>query len=284
MNMNALTLYKRAKYIRTSSPGSAARLAAYRLAGSMARPAAKWAGRKINRAAKKYLAGRKRKAAVFSKNHIGERIGTTNSKTAAVSYLEPTLSTRTLDIQELYLIPRGTDINARERDHMTLTGIRSCIHLRNSLEQPQWVHVAIVGVKQTTGNVPNTTKFFRANGTNRVTDFDNSLTGLEFMCLPINTDDYTILKHKRFNLPGTASSTPGEANFNNRPNYRMLKMWTKVKRQIRYEDNNNTSNTDGRLWMLVWCDYVETPGGSVPTANALAFTSRHVTYFSDPKV
>jgi hypothetical protein len=94
---------------------------------------------------------------------------------------------------------------------------------------------AIISPKAECGSVASG-GFFRASSESRSQDFGRQLTGSQFRCLPINTDKYVILKHKRFRIGGMSRGW-GAGNTKNRSlsgsNYMNFFTYVKLNRQLR---------------------------------------------------
>jgi len=261
----------------------------------MARSA--WAAaRTIGRAWRFYRKGRKRstyngrrysrvgarKKARFSPRMIGMPNSASTSKTSQIN-LETAVnrSTRTLYQLDLTQLAQGPRINDRLRQHAKITGFKICMEVRNFSNLPTYFNVAVISPKQTTNDTVEATNFFRNNTDARSMDFSINRTGLEFHCCPINSDDYTILRHKRYVL--TTSSAP-TSNYNRQygTSFVTLKMWVPLRRQARYLPGESSTATDGRVFHVFWFDQFQNPAGTAATAVATT-SSRVITYFREPR-
>lgn len=273
------------------------------LRGAMARRSVNWApyagaaARVIGRAARSYL-GRKRKGyasrmrpmrprkKLFSKTHIGENNGTTTTK-AFIQLNSNALnnSSRTLYTLNLTALQQGTEINNRLRQHSNIRGFKICMEISNTTNNPIYFNIAVIAPKRvadTTVDTLPTANFFRAQGTSRSQDFSNALTGLEFHCLPINTDDYTVLKHRRqvlttYAQPSTSWNRQYGSSFTN------INWYIPLKRQSRYlQTEGRAGPTDGAVYLAYW---FATYGSASGTASIIIgnVTTRCVTYYREPK-
>jgi len=247
----------------------------------------------IGRAARSYLGKRKfrtirraykssKKQRLFSKTHVGENIGATSCKSVEIvsTDLQPK-DTRTLYSASVCRIPQGTEINERLRKHVNLRGFKVCFELLNTQPTPMYFNIAVVAPKNTTNQNVDNNKFFRDTSTDRARDFGNGLTGLEFHCLPINTDDYTVLKHKRFRLGPVGSNPEIAENVTN--NYKNVDWYIPLKRQVRYTNAEDNKPTDGDVYVVYWCDKMFAASGDTPSTAAVGVTQRYITYFREPK-
>lgn len=214
----------------------------------------------------------------FSRRNIGEPIGTTAVKTRIRSPGGP-LATRNLASEDFTLIPEGTGESQRERQTINLRGLGIEFNIvNNSNLNPTgivFLNVAVIACKNLlVGTIPNA-DFFRAedNGDGRGTDFGVNLTANEFRNLPINTDAYTVLKHKRYVLRPCQS---GIDKF-----WKTINWYIKIKRQLVYEDTTEGSCRN-KIFLVYWCDFINNPAGSA-SGSACTAQLKMTTYFRDTK-
>ena len=213
---------------------------------------------------------------------IGTTPGTAQCKRASVAKDTFTGSTRTLYFTELQDITKTTtnEIDKRQRDVVKLSGVKLCIEVNHLQTAPLLVNYAIVYDKRSNDGTTtvNTGDFFRANGgTQRAKDFSTVLSSAEFHCLPLNTDRFTVLWHKRFKL-GVNTPSGGYSN-NSRENYRMIQKYQKINKLIRYEDGSAQS----KIWLMWWCDLFSNPAATPAAANVLQYQHEGIVYFREPK-
>ena len=229
---------------------------------------------------------RKRKRLGLGRQFIGYARGASVSQNNAV--LRDT-STFTMESKRVYSteltrIPL-TSIGQTERRSLTLycSGFKVCCELNNIRSTSAYFNMAVVTYKNDTSDlnrfdpgVANNAQgaqtlvdFFRDHGTvanQRAVNMNNSLTGMECACLPINTDAYKILMHKRYKL-GPGNGTQPGPDFNNGSNGRCqltINRWIPMRRQFRYEGNEDTSCTTP-LFLIMWCsEFQEATGFNVP--------------------
>jgi len=213
------------------------------------------------------------------RQRVGERIGTgtgkRNEDTTAGN-----LNSRTLYVQPLLDIPKGALIDQRERGLVNFRGMKFCHSLImqdpggfGNVTQKLWLNRCIISPKGCDTD-PISTNFFRGNGTGRAQDFGAALSPIELHCTPINTDKYNVHMHRREKL-GPYASTEGRNN--------TVKEWyTKLKRQIRYDDDGAVP-IGKQMYYVWWYDFNTATAGS---AAAVGFLNHklHVTkYFKEPK-
>lgn len=226
----------------------------------------------------KYIRARRSR---FGRSNVGEAVGTGTSKVRVYQNTSTeNLSTRTLYSDELTNIPAGDERNERERNLVNLRGFKICATVYTRGSVPLYVNLAVLAPK-VNQNPPATENFFRNPGQQRGQNFSNALTAMEFHCLAINTDKYTVLRHKRYRLGQAATSTQFETHGGN-PSYMNINWWIPMKRQLRYEDRTNDSPVDGICFFTYWFDRLNANGGSSPFAEVSM--QRYITsYFRDPK-
>lgn len=256
--------------------------------------AARVAGRAIVGAWRRY-SGRKRrgyparitnpynkKRARFSTRMVGMPNGATTSKSTVIA--NETLiarNTRTLYNLDLTALAQGIAINQRLRQHTRMSGFKICMEVNSSKNNPLYFNVAIIAPKQTTNDSVDTLNFFRNNTDARSMDFSTGRTGLEFHCCPINSDDYTILKHRRYVLTTTGAPT-GIYNRQSGSSWINLNWYIKLNRQIRYLPGESSTPTDGRVFHVFWFDNWGATSGTAAAACATV-SSKVIAYFREPR-
>lgn len=228
---------------------------------------------------------RRSKKARFSRRAIGKPIGSATCKRRNVSNTFANEATRNLGQFQLVQIPQQVDheIDRRERDICQLRGFKMCLSVKSKdAFNPHWFHYAVVIPKA--GRTASATQFFKGNGPDRDIDFSLALNGLEFNCLPINTDLYTILWHKRiFLTPQTTSQGGGnEYMFRKGSNFKYIRKYMKINRQIRFGSDAGTTTPIADNPLLIWWGARHDGGsGDASTANLFDLTFYITTYFRD---
>lgn len=267
--------------VRAASYHPVMRYARYANTARRYGPTAYKYGSKIARFMYNRYKQRKAKKARFSKQQIGHRVGSSSAKTRVEFNTDfQGLASRTLRIQGLTFLPKGDLINMRERNVVNVRGFKICLAVRNMLAQPVYFNCALVSVRNNTVVTGN--NFFRAQGAERGTDFDNNLTGLQFHCLALNRDKFNILKHKRYRLaPDINDSSNYQDNKGN--SYMNLDWYVKLKRQLRYTDDDANTPIDSPIYLVYWCDAWTATSGSLPIGNTINVQDRHIMYFKEPR-
>lgn len=223
--------------------------------------------------------GRKRYKRSHTREHVGQPVGTgTTQRWEPKSTGLTNIDTRTLYVEELTTIPQATtsfDINGRRRAVVQVSGLKLCLSLKNVSTEAGYFNVAVISPKGNKGT-PDSTEFFRSQGSARAVNLSTALTALEFHCLPINSDVYNVLFHKRFQI-GSQTNAGG---FWDRtvPNYLTFSKWVKLNRQIRY---NASDTVEGACYIVYWCDLFSGASTTAVSANAMQVGEHHVTYFRE---
>lgn len=268
--------YQRRRFVGTARMvrmGAAARAARYGSYGLTA-----YTGYSIARAA--YRRFRRAKRSRFGRTNIGEPVGTGTSKRSVTLDQGPVnQDTRTLYSYDITDIPPGSNIDQRERRIVNVRGFKICMEIKNTGSLPLYVNVAVLSPKGGKGGV-NATDFFRSSDTERGRNLDPTLTSNEYHCLPINSDNYTILKHKRMRL--VAGAGGGDTVSLNGYSYTNLNWWIPLKRQIRYESSGDSPDV-GTCYLVYWFDQFGTGSGVLPVTGIATTSRRVVAYFKEPK-
>lgn len=220
---------------------------------------------------------------------IGERVG--SARTKAVEGIVDTgtekWDTRALYYQPMILCNQGTiEINDRIRNVINVRGVRLQMNLRNELADPLTVNVAVLSIKDwygwdVSGTGPVTENLFRGYADQRGVGMTNLLCNLEYSHNALNTDLFTVLKHKRYLLApiGENNSTYKST----KSSYRKLDWYIPLRRQVRFDSNTDIEPVNGQLFWVVWCDKFLTKSEVAGTTDALAKQVRSILYFKDPK-
>lgn len=175
---------------------------------------------------------------------------------------------------------QGSRINKRERNAANFVGFKIWHHAYNQLGfNPVCMHVAIVSRKN--GSMPDNIGFFRAYENSRDQDFNTSLGSLEFHGLPINTDKYRVLMHKKCVLANANAGATVE-NTNTVNSWKTWDIWFPFKRQIIYEDGTN-QDPQHNLFYVYWYDRMPEAKGVNGTV-AVIEQLKIVSYFNDVQI
>lgn len=208
-----------------------------------------------------------------------------------------TMSTKRLYVCELTRIARNAQGDAERRSlALYLSGFKFCCEINNNRSQTAYFHYALLTYKNDTSDAERfdvgaandaktenqTVNFFRDQGLNnssRATGVNDGRTGIEMHCLPINTDAYKILTHKKYKLGPNGQDKQGPDNNNGSggPNQRTIMRWIRLKRQIRYTGIDNTT-CQNPIFLVMWCSALHETGGDPPLPQ-VDRQVRVITYF-----
>lgn len=143
-----------------------------------------------------------------------------------------------------------------------------------------YLNVAVIIPKNTT--VPSETNFFRSTDAERGRDFDRAaMNALDFHCFNINTDNYHILRHKRYQISKSGATNTAHAEHLGK-NYITIDWWIKLQRQIRW-DGATTGPINDHAYLAWWCDEMGLSLGAAANATALGTQFRTICYFREPR-
>ncbi len=213
---------------------------------------------------------------------FGSDVGSDTTKRYQPVSASPTpRATRVLNSQDLVNIPLGAnnEINLRQRGIVNCRGISLYMNMRNNQDDAMYCNIAVVCPKYDQSNpaVP-ITDFFRGNGAERGQNFSTGLSGIQMHMLPINRDLYHVLYHRRLVL---APRGPVASDFsigNALANYRTIRKYIKVNRQLRYEGPNIVS---GRIQLVYWFSDFDSANLDPSETGAVTVAEHHVVYFKD---
>jgi len=233
----------------------------------------------------KYIRGRSKRRNVGMQQRlaVGTRVGSSIGK---CDQIEDSFSIGTKDLKQYKLLnlEKSTDLSdtqKRNRDLVNFRGIKLCINFRNATNAGDanyarilHGHVAVVSPRalDAVTDIPMG-DFFRSQGEvgKRGKDFAIDLTGLDFRCLPINTDLYYIHQHYKFKLARGSTDSGGKEM--------LYEKYLPLKRQIRYE--NQGATPEGKnMYLLLWFSFVGEAGGSV-TAGSVETEMRVTRFFKE---
>jgi len=212
------------------------------------------------------------------------------------------LDTKRIHSIELTKIGRNSvGDTGRRAETMYCTGFKICCELNSLASDKMYFNMALVTYKNDMGDTnkfaPGASnngavgqivqEFFRDQGTDsgaRSVAMSDDRSGIELHCLPINTDKYKILSHKRYKVgaaPNDNEAVLVGGGFNNGsagPNQVTINRWVKLKRQLRYSGSANDT-CENPIFLLMWCGLFNEAG---PATNSIAAMTRHlraITYF-----
>lgn len=189
---------------------------------------------------------------------------------------------RALSITNLSQIARvtnlasGLDIDRRVTDLIHLSGVKLQIFHQNAVQDVYGLNYAVVVCRneQTISPTLPVAQFFGGNSNVRGEAFDTTKTGVELHCLPLNTDKFEVLWHKRVILGSSGGAVTG---INDYKPWHLLDTYVPINREIRYTSQDATSAVSYPI-LMVWCDRLSSQSGSAGDAD-VGIRNTHITAY-----
>lgn len=192
------------------------------------------------------------------KKMVGEAVGAgTAEATFNADLDDEVFATRAMYSSPLIRIERDKttfDKRKRYRDIVNVRGVKWCFTVSNNCACDLTVHYAIVKRKDAT--TPSGDDFLGdIGGAKRYCSVaEATYSDHRLDCLPVNTDDYKILTHKKFLLNGKDGALVGQNETlkaaKNRRNYRHVEKYIKINRQFRFTETD--INPIENLYICWW--------------------------------
>ena len=209
---------------------------------------------------------------------LGKPSGHSENKRTDQQVGATSLNNKVLSFQSLIRVEKDVsgdeNIAKRSRDTIHHKGVKICFMAKNRLKEPLFFNWAIVIPKAT--NAINAADILRGDDTERAQGIDNNRTYMDLRCLPINSDRYRIVKHKRFTI--LPDSDKDITNPNEGRDMRVVEEYIRTDRQLFFEGDISLPLTN--VWMIWWCDfYGSAPGGvQIPSMD---YSFKLVNYFKE---
>lgn len=219
---------------------------------------------------------------------VGETKGSSTSKKTETIRTDLLL----LDLRNLYVDDEVLNVDEEVNSFSDITrmtkqiycsGFKCCYSIINLYDEPIYFHLAVANIKSLyTGATSQ--DFFRdeGRGNKRASHFDTSLSGMDMHCLPINTDKFNVLMHKKMILGKKHDIS--DYNSLGRANYTQGDFWLDIKRQIRFDGEGNTQFNTDKLMLLYWCTPVDAATDAPVLTDMVKFSKRVVAYWREPTV
>jgi len=180
-------------------------------------------------------------------------------------------------------IPVGVTRSERVADTIDFRGVRSTFIFRNASANAVTINLVWVVAKtanalaikanptapQIDGNL-----FFRAITGPRTIAF-SALNGVNSLYRPINSDDFAVIKRKRYLLPGVNEYQ------GNCCNIRRLKTYIKINRQQVYDEQADEYPKDGQFFFIWWVQTAFAGAGNA-SPNLVQMQHNHMMVWKDP--
>lgn len=195
-------------------------------------------------------------------DRLGEPVGTGTAKRNGFTPAIVNVTGQALQaIPLISLTKSSTDaIDQRQRDMVNYRGIKVCVFLRNLdvTGEPMYCNWAIISPKASAGSALAPTDFFRGDGASRGKDFIVGSSWMDTHCMPINTDVYNVLHHRRFVLDGVFNAgdalpaTTNDVTNTGTKGTLLFEKYIPVNRQLRF-DSGQEYPTTPNIFMCFWC-------------------------------
>lgn len=142
---------------------------------------------------------------------------------------------------------------SRQRNEIFISGIEITLSFLNKVDSPLWCNVAVVSpVSSNVDLVTTGEELFRGSGTERAKSFASTQPWDRHM-LPINTDAFNVLMHKRFTLAAVdGGGGNGSYPDPNRPGYKDMRRYIKIGRRFTFENDEDTTPTEPNIYLVMW--------------------------------
>lgn len=215
---------------------------------------------------------KKTKKQIFSTANVGySKTSTKLVKTSQVADITTNIVTRQLtwaasnfNLTGIALMTGVADESyKREKNVVFLKGFTIDMQITNPHVNAITMNFAILAPKNHTAGAIGLGDFFRSKvdgPDGRGHDFAIAYNNMDLSRNPINSDHHTVLMHRRtllngYNNSGLATTTSGK-------NYRVIHLYKKINREIRYEDNACTTP----IFFVMWFDDFCAIGGTASTS------------------
>ena len=155
----------------------------------------------------------------------------------------------------------GGSSATRQRNEIHISGVQIQLSFLNKIDAPLWCNVAVVSPTNAE-DTPSQLQFFRGSGTERAKSFTSS-TSFDRHMLPINTDAFNVLMHKRFILAAVdGGGGNGSYPDPNRPGYRDMTKYIKIGRRFTFENDTDTTPTEPNIFLAMWFQQYQIAAGT----------------------
>lgn len=234
-------------------------------------------GKKIRKAIKPRKSSRKKAAvkdAVFTIG-VPPRLYKNPQSFETYNFGVVSFNSHTLYGVSLSTLPRTTvnDRSQRQRDVVSLESVSYQFDVKNKTGNAMQCNIAVVAPKFS-GALFNTTgytlfgKFFRSPGStnSRYVDFAATTDDLDKHRLPINSDRFIVLSHKRFTLNfgllGNGIQYDQDAS-----NFKQVSEYIRIGKEARYSTDNEPES--GRIYLVFWFSGFQSASTSVDAVTCL---------------
>lgn len=219
---------------------------------------------------------KKRKQAPGPMETLGRSPGHNESRRTDRQSVVTSISNKELEQVHLIQIEKDVaadeNISKRSRDTVMHKGVKVCFTCKNITTKAVFLNWGLV-IPKAQNNVSNV-NILRSNGQDRDVTLNNALSFMDLRCLPINTDMYRVLDHRRILIKPDSDKGVGNADGGD---LRVIEKYVKTNRQIFFD--GSTATPLQNIFMVWWVDYYGSPTGSTSLTADVSW--RLVNYFQD---
>jgi len=228
---------------------------------------------------------RKRKASsIANKEGMGVQAGTgTLQKEMMLNGNTALFDGRTLYANELTLVAKAgatNDINTRQRQIIYVTGFSIKGFMISNFNNHNLLNIAVVSPRNNNATTLQADGFFRDYNSSRDINFSTGLSGLRMHVLPISTDKFRVLAHKRLRVGPSLDTNTGLFNDNGVSNMCEFDIWVPLKRNLQYNDDTD-DNCESKVFWVMWYSSANAANGAGTEANTMEGALHAVTYYSE---
>lgn len=226
---------------------------------------------------------------IAQRGGIGVNVSTgTNQKDLILNGAPVAFDSRILYANDLTAIIKATgdnEINRRQRQTIHVSGFSVKGFLKNNDRTHLLVNVAILSPKNTNSSSFTGDGFFRDYNESRDINFSTGVTGFRMHTLPVSTDKFRVLAHKRIRLgaSGTDGST-GVTPTNVSPaNTSMFDMWVPLKRNLVFNDDIG-DECESKVFWVMWYSDALSDSAAPSIVGQMTGSVMAVTYYNEVAV
>lgn len=232
------------------------------------------------------MARRRKATNISNKSGIGVQANTgTNQKEMMMNGNVAQFDGRTLYANELTLIAKAgatNDINTRQRQIIHVSGFSIKGFMSNNSARHVFLNVAVLSPRNNNATTVAADGFFRDYNASRDINFSTGLSGLRMHVLPISTDKFRILAHKRLRVgPAAPDGSTAPIVYNVSPgNSCYWDMYVPLKRNLTYNDDTDT-NCESKVFFVLWFSDGTASNTDPTVLNQMTGSIHAVTYYSE---
>lgn len=185
-------------------------------------------------------------------------------------------------------------VNERQRNIVNCVGWKIWFEAVNLTIEPVTLNWAIVVGRDETVDFSTTdgatalanlltTWYANPSNPSKAESWSTGIGNMEMFGLPLNPDNFVVLKHKRYIIGGQGAAGTVVNLTPNHNSIRCLKKFYRLNRQIRYANNTKQSSRN-RVHLVWWFDTYGAPANTATSAtNEIRCSQKVAYYFREPR-